>query len=85
MIAYHAWVQETVVTLLLNVVMLRDPEEWAKSVANDERAFARAITFSNIIVLNFGCEPYADCPSSEVLGQPGCGFSGGLASSGLEI
>ncbi|WP_374348977.1 hypothetical protein, partial [Phenylobacterium sp.] len=25
------------------------------------------------------------CPSSEVLGQPGCGFSGGLASSGLEI
>lgn len=60
MIAYHAWVQETVVTLLLNVVMLRDPEEWAKSVANDERAFARAITFSNIIVLNFGCEPYAD-------------------------
>ena len=24
-------------------------------------------------------------PSSEVLGQPGCGFSGGLASSGLEI
>ena len=26
-----------------------------------------------------------ECPSSEVLGQPGCGFSGGLASSGLEI
>lgn len=26
-----------------------------------------------------------NCPSSEVLGQPGCGFSGGLASSGLEI
>jgi len=27
----------------------------------------------------------SECPSSEVLGQPGCGFSGGLASSGLEI
>ena len=30
-------------------------------------------------------DSYDNCPSSEVLGQPGCGFSGGLASSGLEI
>jgi len=26
-----------------------------------------------------------DCKSSEVLGQPGCGFSGGLATSGVDI
>ncbi|WP_369798212.1 hypothetical protein, partial [Caulobacter sp. CCH9-E1] len=25
------------------------------------------------------------CTSSEVLRQPGCGFSGGLASSGVDI
>ncbi|WP_369797836.1 hypothetical protein, partial [Caulobacter sp. CCH5-E12] len=25
------------------------------------------------------------CTSSEVLRQPGCGFSGGLASSGFDI
>jgi len=34
---------------------------------------------------DFQFMPAGRCPSSEVLGQPGCGFSGGLASSGLEI
>ncbi len=30
-------------------------------------------------------ENYVFCTSSEVLGQPGCGFSGVLASSGVDI
>ena len=46
------------------------------------------VVFSNTVSAGFAALQgpiNGICPSSEVLGQPGCGFSGGLASSGLEI
>ena len=65
------------------------PDDSASKIIIDRRkanleTYPRALYFS-LREKKPAHHDFQHCPSSEVLGQPGCGFSGGLASSGLEI
>lgn len=58
--AYPKWLSEAVITLGARAFSIDEAEKWADQILGEERAYARAITFSNIPLITqrvFGADP----------------------------
>ncbi len=50
--AFTIALRDAVTDLMIRMFFIRDVEDWMRRVADDERAFDRALTLSNLVVLN---------------------------------
>jgi hypothetical protein len=48
--AFTSWLQELLIRLSLNMLVIRDPQQWIERVAGDEVGFGRALALSAIAV-----------------------------------
>ena len=58
--AYRDWLQEVMVAIICHVAVVRDPKDWLEKVAGEERGFARALAFGDMLTINdnvFGPKP----------------------------
>lgn len=57
---YRDWLQGIVVEIVCHFAMIKDIETWLKKIADEERGFARALAFSDMLTINdnvFGAKP----------------------------